>query len=133
METISLATSSFDFNSCGKILKSLSIKVTLFVGFPKPAPSSFKEFNTIKSKFFFTILAFACSISFSVSSAKPIKYWDFFISPREANISGFFSNSIIKVSSFFLIFDFQSYLPQNTNGPTVNKNHPFFLAKKCFS
>jgi hypothetical protein len=35
---ISSATASFDFNSMGSIFKYLSIKVTLFVGLPKPAP-----------------------------------------------------------------------------------------------
>lgn len=49
---ISVATSSLDFKGIGSIDKSFEINVTLFVGLPNPAPSSCKEFKTIKSKFF---------------------------------------------------------------------------------
>ena len=70
---ISLATSVFSLSLYGVFIPDLQITVTLFVSYPKPAPSSFNEFRTIKSKFFFFSLFFAFESSSLFSRAKPTK------------------------------------------------------------
>src|ERR1035437_7300506 len=109
--TISFATSSLFFRSKLVILLFLSMIVILFVAFlffpmiENPAPSSFKEFRIIASRFFFFNLILAFSSSLSVSNAKPTKYCFFcFIFPNSNKISLVGIRFSSSFWSFFLIF-----------------------------
>ena len=51
---IPLATSSFSLTEKGVTLLFGAKSVTLLVSAPNPTPLSLSEFNTIKSKFFFS-------------------------------------------------------------------------------
>jgi len=58
--------------------------VTLLVVTPKPAPLSFNEFNTIKSKFLDFSFLIAFSSSSLVSKAKPTSNLFCFIFPKDS-------------------------------------------------
>ena len=69
--TMSLATSFLDFFSKWNSFPCLSKIAILLVSVPNPAPSSFNEFKTIRSMFFFSNLDNAFSFSLLVSKANP--------------------------------------------------------------